>query len=195
MLKNKLISAGLVAAGLLLSAAASAQVYVGGTVGKAKWNNDCSGTSTCSTNANTYKLLGGYNINNTFAVEGSYYSLGTIDASYRDATTSATGSLKAKAFELAGIAKYDFTNELTGFAKLGVASVKTEGSASANVAGLGSFAGSGSTTSTQPVFGLGLTYKLTKELALRGEFETRKVKFGDDKSAVNNLSVGLQYAF
>ncbi len=195
MLKNKLISAGLVAAGLLLSAAASAQVYVGGTIGKAKWNNDCSGTTTCSTNANTYKLLGGYNINNMFAVEGSYYSLGTIDASYRDATSSGTASLKGKAFELAGIAKYDFNNELTGFAKLGIASVKAEGSASGSVAGLGSFTGTDSTTSTQPVFGLGLTYKLTKELALRGEFETRKVKFGGDKSAVNNLSVGLQYAF
>jgi hypothetical protein len=31
--------------------------------------------------------------------------------------------------------------------------------------------------------GLGVNYKLTKELALRAEFESRKVKFGDDKES------------
>ena len=42
MLKKSLLVSTLAVAGLLIGASASAQnVYVGGTVGQAKWNDDC----------------------------------------------------------------------------------------------------------------------------------------------------------
>ncbi|MBC3936615.1 outer membrane beta-barrel protein [Undibacterium rugosum] len=193
MLNNKLLRAVCVAAGLLMSAAASAQVYVGATVGKSQWRNDCNGTSMCSNTSDTYKVFGGYNINSTFALEGSYYSLGATERSVQNQFGSYYHKLKASAFELSGIAKYDLTNELTGFAKLGVATIKEENAVDNTYLGFGRSAGTFSQNSTQPVLGLGLTYKLSKELSLRGELETRKVKYGS--KSVSNLSVGLQYAF
>ena len=50
-------------------------------------------------------------------------------------------------------------------------------------------------TTTQPIGALGLTYKVAKDWALRGEFETRRVKLGADKENVNTFSVGMQYSF
>lgn len=191
MLNKKLVVGMIATAGFMLSAAASAQVYVGATVGKAHWNDDCKNVVSCSTSSNTYKLLGGYNIDKNFAVEASYFSLGTISATGNVGGTNVSADMKGKGFEVSGLYKYEFTPELSGFAKLGLASIKAEGSGA--VAGVGAY--NDSTTSTQPVFGFGASYKLTKELALRGEFETRKIKFGGDKEAVNNVSVGLQYSF
>src|SRR5450830_1858454 len=168
MLKNKLVIALLATAGLMFSAVASAQVYVGGTVGKAQWSDDCSGLSSCDTNASTYKLFSGYNINDKFSVEGSYYSLGTINANGNIAGTQNSASLKGTGFELAGIYNQALTDKLSGC---------------------------DSQSSTAPVFGIGLDYKLTSQLALRGEIETRKVKYNGEKDAVNNVSVGLKYNF
>jgi len=190
MLKNKLVIALLATAGLMLSAAASAQVYVGGDIGKAHWSEDCSGTTSCSTGSSTYKLFGGYNINDKFAVEGSYFSLGTVDGNANVAGTQNSYSLKGTGFELAGVYNQTFTDKLSGFAKAGVARIKVENNyVDQNIGG------SDSETSTAPVFGLGLNYKLTNQIALRGEFETRKVKYDGEKEAVNNFSVGMKYSF
>ncbi|MFZ6727079.1 outer membrane beta-barrel protein [Undibacterium sp. MH2W] len=190
MLKNKLVIALLATAGLMLSAAASAQVYVGGTLGKAQWSDNCSGLSSCDTNTSTYKLFSGYNINDKFSVEGSYYSLGTINASGNVAGTQTSASLKGTGFELAGIYNQAFTDKLSGFAKAGLTRVKVENNFVAQ-----NVSGSDSQSSTAPVFGVGLDYKLTSQLALRGEIETRKVKYDGEKEAVNNISVGLKYNF
>ncbi|MFZ6693606.1 outer membrane beta-barrel protein [Undibacterium sp. SXout20W] len=190
MLKNKLVIALLATAGLMFSAAASAQVYVGGTAGKAQWSEDCTGLTSCSTGSSAYKLFSGYNINDKFAVEGSYFSLGTIDGNANVPGTQNSYSLKGTGFELAGVYNQAFTDKFSGFAKAGVARIKV-----ANNFVDQNTAGYDSQTSTSPVFGLGVNYKLTNQIALRGEFETRKVKYDGAKEAVNNFSVGLQYSF
>lgn len=196
MLKSKLMKASLVVAGLALSAAASAQVYGGASIGRSQLSADCSGTTSCSNDATSYKLFGGYQFHPNFAVEASYSNLGKTKSTSFDTTSNTSGSMQVKSssFELAAVANQQFTADLSGFAKLGVASVKAEGDLWA-VNPTTSTMASASTTSTQPVWGFGLNYKLTKELALRAEFESRKVKFSDDKETVRNLNVGLQYHF
>ena len=191
MLKNKFLVAVIATAGIMISAGASAQVYVGGTIGQSKWNDDCKLTTKCDTTSSAYKLLGGYNLDKNFALEASYFSLGKLKATANVGGANANISVEGTGFEFAGIAKTDFTEEFGGFAKLGVARVKAD--ANSVVTGFGKY--SQDTTSTQPVLGLGLTYKITKELALRGEFEMRRMKLGTDKENVRNLSVGMQYAF
>ncbi len=196
MLKKNLVVSLLALAGALVGVSASAQtapsqMYVGGTVGQSKWMDDCKGTTSCDTTSTAYKLIGGYNVDKNFALEASYFSLGKISAT---ATTgSMTGSVEAKAtgFELAGVVKQNFTDDFGGFAKLGLARISAD--ATAKVPGV--LFASEDTSSTQPVFGLGLTYNMTKELALRAEFETRRVKLGADKDTVRNFSVGMQYSF
>lgn len=191
MLKKNLLVSILAVAGLMIGASASAQVYVGATAGQSKWNDDCKATTKCDTSSTAYKVFGGYNIDKNFAVEASYFSLGKISATASVGQTTASAEVKGNGFEIAGVAKHDFTEEFGGFAKLGVARVKAD--ANSVVPGLASF--SQDTTSTQPVFGLGVTYKISKEIALRGEFESRRAKLGNDKETVNNFSVGVQYSF
>lgn len=192
MLKKNLFVSLLLLAGLGIGASASAQVYVGGTVGQSKWNVDCnqSGVS-CDKTTNSYKIIGGYNIDKNFAVEASYFSLGKVKANAAIGAVNASAEAKGTGFEVAGVLKHDFTEEFGGFAKLGVARVSVD--TKANVPSV--FSLSEDTTSTQPVLGLGLTYKVSKEIALRGEFESRRVKIGDEKNTVNNFSVGVQYTF
>jgi OOP family OmpA-OmpF porin len=191
MLKKNLLVSILAVAGLMIGASASAQVYVGATAGQSKWNDECKGTTKCDTTSTGYKVFGGYNIDKNFAVEASYFSLGKISAAANVGQINAKAEVKGSGFEIAGVAKHNFTEEFGGFAKLGLARVKAD--ANSVVPGLASF--SQDTTSTQPVLGLGVTYKVSKDIALRGEFETRRAKLGNDKETVNNFSVGVQYSF
>lgn len=189
-MKRTLMMAGLVA-GMLASAVASAQVYVGGTVGSYNWNDSCDGTVSCSKSNTGFKLLAGYAINPMFSVEASYSDLAKIKATVRDSGMNVNVEVKGKSYEIAGVARAPINADFSVFGKLGFASTKTD--ASVSVLGTGvNIAGESLTT---PVAGLGLTYNLTKELALRGEIETRKVKFDGQKESVNNYSVGVQYAF
>lgn len=190
MLKKKSLAVVFAVAGLVAGASASAQVYVGGSAGQAKSNVDCSDTLKCDKISSTYKVFGGYNIDKNFAVEASYSSLGKLKAVTKEGSLTANHEVKAKSFELAGVAKHDFTEELSGFAKLGVARVTADASSS--------LAGStykGDTTSTQAVLGLGVNYKVSKEVALRAEFDSRRIKLFDEKARVNTFTVGAQYSF
>ena len=192
MLKKSLMVSSLAIAGLLIGASASAQnVYVGGTVGQSKWNDDCKTVTKCDTNSTTYKLIGGYNFDKNFAFETTVFSLGKISASAPIGNAVGSAELKASGIDFAGVLKHDFTEEFGGFAKLGVA--RTTTTAKGTVSNLGSV--STDTTSTQPVAALGLTYKISKDLALRGEFETRRIKLGGEKENVNTFSIGAQYSF
>ncbi|MBC3872708.1 outer membrane beta-barrel protein [Undibacterium flavidum] len=192
MLKKKLFASLMLVAGLVVGASASAQVYVAGTVGQAKWNADCnqSGAS-CDKTGNSYKVIGGYNLDKNFALEASYFSLGKMKATASSGGITGFAEAKGTGFELAGVVKRDFNDDFAGFAKLGLARVSVD--TSANVPSIVKMASD--TNSTQPVLGFGLTYKVSKEIALRGEVETRRVKIGDEKSSVNNFSVGVQYTF
>lgn len=192
MLNKNLLVSMIMVAGLAVGASASAQVYVGGTVGQSKWNVDCKEAGvTCDKSTNAYKLVGGYNIDKNFALEASYFSLGKMQANAKIGTVNATAEAKGTGFELAGVLKHDFENGFGAFAKAGVARVKADMSASVP----STFKLSDSTTSTQPVLGLGLTYAVSKEIALRGEIESRRIKIGTDKNTVNTVSLGVQYAF
>jgi OOP family OmpA-OmpF porin len=197
MLKKNLLISMLAVAGLMVGASASAQsttqgqTYVGITAGQSKFSDDCKGTTTCDTKDTAYKLFGGYNFDKNFAIEASYFSLGKASATATVGTTTAKADVKATGFEIAGVVNHEFATDFSGFAKLGLARVTADVSGSA----AGIYGASRSDSSVQPVFGLGLTYKISKEIALRTEFETRKVKFDGDKETVRNVSVGVQYTF
>lgn len=189
MLKKNWVVAFLATASLMMGASASAQMYAGASVGQSKSNIDCAGTLKCDKTATAYKIFGGYQIDKIFAIEGTYFDLGKnrAELKYNGVTTSNT--VKSSGFELAGLAKYDFTEDLSGFVKLGVARVSADASSSA----VGKF--NVSTNSTQAVYGVGMNYKLTKDVALRAELESRRSKLFDETARVNTLTVGAQMSF
>ena len=176
-------------AGMLVSSFASAQTYLGGSVGQNDTNNNCNYSTTCDSKATSFKVFGGYDINKNFAVESSYFSSGKTSV---NAGLLGGMEIKKTGLSLAGLYKYEFNEALAGFAKLGVARIKTE--TSYQTSGLSPY--SASYTENQALLGLGLTYKISTNLSLRGEYEKYNPKtFSSRGTAMSNLSVGMQYNF
>lgn len=189
MLKKNIFAGALVLSLSALSANASAQTYLGATVGQAKWNVDCSGTTSCKSTDTAFKLLGGYDLTPNVSLEASYFSLGKTTASIG----GINGEIKGSGIDFSGVVKTDASSGFSGFAKLGVAYVKGEEIDSA--AGRSS---STSKNSAQPVAGLGLLYEVSSNVHLRFELESRKVKIDDSGSGsgnVRNFSIGAQVRF
>ncbi len=189
MLKKNIFAAAFTVACALISAQASAQSFLGGTVGRAKWNVDCTGADSCSTGAAGFKLYGGYEYNSTFSVEGGYVYLNEVSAN--------VGALKAtfngRGFDLAGVFKTPEANKFRGFGKIGAAFMKGE-----LVASVGAVGASDNNYSTQALVGFGVLYAIDKNVSLRAELDHRRVKvsgFNDTTFNVNMFSVGIQSSF
>ena len=187
-----MVRAALLSALAIVGSSAWAQnSYMGLAGGVSSWDLNCTGTSSCDTRGASLKLFGGYHFNQNFGLEGSVFSLGRPSASAFGGTLKA--EFKASGFELAGVARAPFNDKWSGFAKLGVASIKATTIASIPSLGLSD---SASNSSVQPTLGLGVTYKLGNGLQARAEWETRKVEVvGNEKVSVGNFSAGIQYSF
>lgn len=192
MFNKKIIAAVVAISGLFINTAANAQVYAGATVGKARWNVDCAGTTNCKTNDTSFNILGGYNINANWGVEASYYSLGKIKAGFGSVPGigNVTGEMKATGLDLAGVYRAQLANNWGIFTKLGVAYSKGEGSVS-----LANYSISDSKNSTNVMVGIGATYSFTPSFAVRAEIDSRKVDFNYTNGNITNLNIGVQATF
>ena len=180
----------IIAAALLASttAALAEGSYVGGAIGRSHTNLDCSGTTSCSSNSTGGKVFLGYNINEMFAVEGTYYDLGKASAG----VSGGSIDVKSTGFGLRGLVSVPFNKDFSGFAALGINRVKSDATVTA-----GTFSGNGSQTSTKPSFGLGLDYAISPVLKIRGEYETVRLNapYSGGNYDVNTISVGLKFQF
>ncbi len=171
-----------------MMAAASAQVYVGGNVGQARTNVDCSDSLSCDKSDTGYKLTVGYKLNPTVALEAAYVNFGKVKARYLDDDANPFSvEVKGHGVLLAAAFRYPVMPTLNVVGRLGMASLKAKGSSS-----LGT---SDSESSTKPYVGLGAEYALTKELRLTAAADFTRAKFADDSYAVRLLSLGAQYDF
>jgi OOP family OmpA-OmpF porin len=190
MLKRNILAAAFVLGSALLSAHAAAQTsYFGGSVGRSKWNFDCTGASSCHTAAGSWKLFGGYDFTPNFGVEGAYVYLNEVGAT----ASSLKATFNGRGGDVAAVAKMPVMNNFVGFAKLGVAYMKGEVVASA--AGL---AGSETHYSGQPLIGFGAMYQVDKKISIRAEIDYRKVKvtgFTDTTFGVTSYTIGMQSEF
>jgi opacity protein-like surface antigen len=91
-------------------------------------------------------------------------------------------SIKTRALGLRGVAGYDASDAVRVFGKLGFARVTHSGAAP-------------SQSETRPTLGLGVTYNINDNLALRGDFDHFVKKSGSNWKALNYVGVGLQYSF
>ncbi len=147
-------------------------------------------SSSLKQNGFGYKAQLGYQVNKYFAVEGGYVDLG--EAKYSVSGPGLGGDLKLKASgaNIAALGIYPIDDSFSVFGKLGVIDAKTK------LEGNGV---SDSTTKAKLNFGVGASYALAKDLALRAEIEQFN-KLGDDNTTgkkvnVNLYSVGVAYRF
>ena len=189
MLKKNIFAVAFVLGTAFLSAHASAESYMGASLGRAKWNVNCAGATGCHTAAASAKFFGGYEINRYFGLEGGYVYMNEVSAN--DSMLKA--AFNARGVDFAAVVKTPAYADFTGFAKLGTAFMKGEIFATA-----GGFQGSETHYSSQPLGALGVTYQFDKKMSLRAEVDYRKVKvssFKDTTYGATTFSLGFQSEF
>ena len=142
-----------------------------------------------------WKLFGGYQFNENFAVEAAYHDLGTfkgITSVTAPAAATVGGKWDAYAGSLSAVGIYPLVKQLSVFGKAGfaVSRVKVDVPAATPY--------SASATRLQPLLGIGARFDITKAIAVRAEFERfNNVGDGDKtgQSPVNVWTLSAQYRF
>jgi len=181
--------------------AADSGMYIGISLGQSRSSFDTAGslaaqgapagsTLSLDSSAFSFKEVLGYQVNQNFAAELSYTSLGKYDLTFtRPATANTTGKVTAGGFGFAGVGIVPVNQDLAVFGKLGA--LKADISSSTGVT-------SNTSHNWVPNYGVGLKYVITPSISLRGELE-RFQGMGDNtrtmKTDANLFTVGLTYKF
>lgn len=137
------------------------------------------GLNSCDDTDTGWRLLGGWNINDNFAVEGSYTDAG-------QATASALGvSVKAEAtaWTISVKAQQALNDMFSVFGRLGYAHWKADLSGTAGL--------SASDDGNDLNYGVGLQYTINEQFGVRGEWERTDA----DGTDVDMLSIGVTFSF
>jgi OOP family OmpA-OmpF porin len=186
---------------VLFSGGAAAQYdtprhfYAGASVSHSRADRWCLGASggTCDNTNVAGKAFGGYQLDETFAVEVGYTYLGKFKASPEG---GGSDEAKVQALEASVVATWKFGVNTAVFGRFGAYY--------ANVREDTSFAGSFSNNNGDLTFGAGVRYDLTPKLALRAEWQRyldvggANVALGagaGDLSSIDVYGVGFLYRF
>lgn len=192
------ITAAFAALALAMPLAVSAQqpsetgAYVGGGFGQTKLNDFCSDVrsigvagGSCDETDSGWKAYVGYRVNRHLAIEGSYIDWGSAsvnNATFAGLPTRLTG--EATSFGIAALGILPVGERFSLFAKAGF--LLTEAEVEVR---LGGAPGRASDDQTELHFGFGATFNITRNLALRGEWERA------EDTNLDMMSIGLQYRF
>jgi OOP family OmpA-OmpF porin len=167
-MNKKWLVAMLGAAAMTASAGALAQQpmqgwYVGADVGTVDFGND---------DDTGFRILGGYQINRTFAAELGYGML--YDK----------GDAEVTAWDLVGVASFPIANKFSVFGKLGFAMWEVK---QRNVPFFGTLKDDG----TDLTFGVGLQYDVSRNLGVRAQWQ----RYDTDPEEADALTIGVIYRF
>jgi OOP family OmpA-OmpF porin len=176
----------LAAAALALSGAASAQTYGVISAGTSQHDVDCTGIASCDKSGSAFKVLGGLRFRPNFALEGGYLSFGKSKAS--DSGLSA--DVTVNGFGIGGAFHHDFSANWNFVARLGVAQMKTRYSET-----FGGSTFSDSDSKAKLYGGLGVGYKLTRQMSLDAAWDFGQGEIFGEKGDVNAYSLGVTFSF
>ena len=143
-----------------------------------------------------FKVFGGYQINQNFAVEGGYFDLGKFG--YTANTTPAgtlSGNMRVTGLNLDLVGSLPLFERFAAFGRVGVNYARTRDNFSSTGA-VGVIDANPSANGTNYKLGLGLQYALSDAWSVRGELERYRVKDGvGNRGHIDMASVGLVYRF
>lgn len=178
---KKIAFAAVAACALTTATAASAQVFVTGSIGPSRASLDCSGTDSCKNGGTGLILMGGYRFTPNVAVEAGYLDFGKARAS----VSGIRADLKTTGWG-AGLAfQQDLPQDWRVGLRLGVASMQGK------ISLLGV---SDSEHTTEAYAGFFGGYKLTPVLSIDGRVDFSRGKYVDGYT-VRLFSIGATYGF
>jgi OOP family OmpA-OmpF porin len=182
MRSKKVLIAGLLGVGVALSAStafaqAQSPWYIGASLGQSELKDACTGVPSCDEKDTAFRILGGYQINRTWAVEVGFADLGKA--------SDPTGEIKGNAWEIVGVGSFPVANQFSVYGKLGFFRGELKG-------------GGLKETNTDLTYGAGVQYDFARNIGVRGEWQRYTSlgggAFGGDTDA-DVLSIGVVYKF
>jgi hypothetical protein len=134
----------------------------------------------------SYGVFAGYRAERNFGVEFGYNRFGKTKVTISDGISSASSSVKSDGIFVAGLYHLPLPANFELVGKLGVSNSKS-------TFNLFPF-GKDNRSKVNPLYGVGVGYKLGDSLGLRAEFN-RIPNFADNDRDLTNLKLGLTYGF
>lgn len=171
--------------------------YVFGDVGNGKMEIDAEDDYTFSKTDTTFSFGAGYEFNKFAALEVAYRDLGEIKDSgfYSDGVDDYfyTSKLSATALQASLVGKLPISDDFNLFGRVGVASIDADYVGTASYAdGNNPAPDKSSESKTRALVGVGASYNLTEQLAIRAEYNQYE-KWDDTK--LSALTVGAVFKF
>lgn len=179
---KKLASIAAFAALTAFAGGASAQAYVGGTVGFSNFSVDCPAFADCDEQDTAFKIYGGFTVAPHVAIEAAYIDFGSTSIS----APFLRGNIDVSAFVVNGAYRWDFSPKWSGTARLGLANV------SADASGL---AGNGSESKIKLYGGFGIEYAVAKNFKIVGAFDLTSFELRNSDGSLNSFTGGVQFSF
>jgi OOP family OmpA-OmpF porin len=151
-------------------------IYGGLGIGAARLGSDCSGGNACKKDDTSWKVYGGYRINNQLAVQASYIDLGEFG--------SGNNKANIRGISASVLSPIAINEQLSIFGKAGFFKWETKTAQGDKV------------TDIDPTFGFGVDYRFNENIAIRGELDHYKdLGLAKDNAAnFQVLSVGVNYS-
>lgn len=169
---------------------AQAGPYLGGALGQSKFKEWCDtgGVTTlrlanCEDTDTSWKILGGYRFNRYLAAEATYIDWGEVTATVLGGPQPANVAATQRSYGLAAVGTLPLGERFEVFGKLGLLQHDVETrrvSPNPNTA---------ERDETEIHYGLGVKYALTRNWAVRGEWEST------DNLKIDMLSIGVEHRF
>ncbi|HEX7221435.1 MAG TPA: outer membrane beta-barrel protein [Burkholderiales bacterium] len=186
------IGRAMIAAALVLAASqASAQAYLGGSVGQSDIDEQITtGLITGGSvdgKDNAFKIFGGYMFNRHFGIEGAYVDLGEVSYSGNFFGTPVTGGrVEVTGINISALGALPVNEQFSVFGKIGLFLWDAEANDTT-----GGAAFSAKEDGTDLSFGVGVGYHFTRNLGIRAEWEM----FDTNDADASLLSVGVLWRF
>lgn len=181
---KKLMSVAAFAAMTMFASAASAQAYVGGTVGFSNFSVDCRGLYECDKQDTAFKIYGGLALAPHWSIEAAYIDFGS---------TTGTGpfglgnyGIDVSALVVNGAYRWDFSPKWAGVARLGLANVSADPSG---------FIGASSDSAINLYAGIGIEYAVAKNVKIVGALDLTSFEVSGSDGSLNSVSGGVQFSF
>jgi len=152
--------------------------YIGGSIGNSRYQGDNIGGQSTDKSETGGKVYGGYSFTPNFSLEGGYVDLGKFN--------SGAGDLKSNGVFVDAVGTFPIAQDFSLLGRVGAYNGKVE----RTLNGV-----SDSERGTDIKYGAGVQYDLSKNTAIRGEWERYRLKGLDLKENTDLFSVGLNYRF
>lgn len=190
-IRKALAACALALSGALAATQASAQFFVGGSIGQGDIDDEVTtgliDSGTVDGKDTAWKIFGGYMFNKNFGVEAAYVTLG--EASYSGTFGGAPvtgGKVEVSGFNVSALGAYPINAQFSVFGKIGLFRWDVEASDTT-----GGVPFSAEDDGVDISFGVGVGYSFTPNFGVRAEYEI----FKTDQADVNLISIGVVWRF